>query len=128
MSKYYIIAGEASGDLHGSNLMKGLYAEDPSARIRFWGGALMDAVWKEKDGDRYLGVTALRYQDVKRSYWITPEDGAFHADAWREIDRKLKPAEAIRFDNPLYLINYLGRGDMEAMKAHEKRLLEMENN
>ena len=86
------------------------------------------SVWKEKDGDRYLGVTALRYQDVKRSYWITPEDGAFHADAWREMDRKLKPAEAIRFDNPLYLINYLGRGDMEAMKAHEKRLLEMEQN
>ena len=86
------------------------------------------SVWKEKDGDRYLGVTALRYQDVKRTYWITPEDGAFHADAWREMDRKLKPAEAIRFDNPLYLINYLGRGDMEAMKAHEKRLLEMEQN
>ncbi len=39
--KYYIIAGEASGDLHGSNLMKGLYAEDPQADIRFWGGDLM---------------------------------------------------------------------------------------
>ncbi len=43
--KYYIIAGEASGDLHGSNLMKGIYAEDPQADIRFWGGALMDAVY-----------------------------------------------------------------------------------
>lgn len=41
--KYYIIAGEASGDLHGSNLMKGLLAEDPDARIRFWGGDLMAA-------------------------------------------------------------------------------------
>lgn len=39
--KYYIIAGEASGDLHGSNLMKGLYAKDPQAQIRFWGGDLM---------------------------------------------------------------------------------------
>ena len=39
--RYYIIAGEASGDLHGSNLMKGLYAEDPEAEIRFWGGDLM---------------------------------------------------------------------------------------
>ncbi len=45
--KYYIIAGEASGDLHGSNLMKGLYAEDPQAVIRFWGGPLMDAVYKQ---------------------------------------------------------------------------------
>ena len=44
--KYYIVAGEASGDLHGSNLMKGIYAEDPGADIRFWGGGLMDAVYK----------------------------------------------------------------------------------
>ena len=42
--KYYIIAGEASGDLHGSNLMKALYKEDPNADIRFWGGDLMQAV------------------------------------------------------------------------------------
>ena len=42
--KYYIIAGEASGDLHGSNLMKGIYAEDPLADIRFWGGDAMASV------------------------------------------------------------------------------------
>lgn len=40
--KYYIIAGEASGDLHGSNLMKELYKQDPDANIRFWGGDLME--------------------------------------------------------------------------------------
>jgi lipid-A-disaccharide synthase len=39
--KYYIIAGEASGDLHGSNLMKALFEKDPQAEIRFWGGDLM---------------------------------------------------------------------------------------
>ena len=44
--KYYIIAGEASGDLHGSNLMKGIYAQDPDADIRFWGGDAMYGVWK----------------------------------------------------------------------------------
>lgn len=42
--KYYIIAGEASGDLHGSNLMKAIYQEDASADIRFWGGDLMQGV------------------------------------------------------------------------------------
>jgi lipid-A-disaccharide synthase len=42
--KYYIIAGEASGDLHGSNLMKALYKEDTNADIRFWGGDLMQEV------------------------------------------------------------------------------------
>lgn len=42
--KYYIIAGEASGDLHGSNLMKALFKEDKQAEIRFWGGDLMQKV------------------------------------------------------------------------------------
>ena len=41
--KYYIIAGEASGDLRGSNLIKGIRAEDSQAEIRFWGGDLMAA-------------------------------------------------------------------------------------
>jgi lipid-A-disaccharide synthase len=39
--KYYIIAGEASGDLHGANLMKALQKEDVHATFRFWGGDLM---------------------------------------------------------------------------------------
>ena len=43
--RYYIIAGEASGDLHGSNLMKGILNEDPQADIRFWGGDLMNNVY-----------------------------------------------------------------------------------
>ncbi|MBJ6366480.1 lipid-A-disaccharide synthase [Snuella sedimenti] len=42
--KYYIIAGEASGDLHGANLMKALSKEDVNANFRFWGGDLMQAV------------------------------------------------------------------------------------
>ena len=42
--KYYIIAGEASGDLHGSNLMKELFLQDSKAEIRFWGGDLMAKV------------------------------------------------------------------------------------
>ena len=39
--KYYIIAGEASGDLHGSNLIKAIHKEDPNANVRAWGGNLM---------------------------------------------------------------------------------------
>lgn len=39
--KYYLIAGEASGDLHGSNLMKSLKSVDAEADFRFWGGDLM---------------------------------------------------------------------------------------
>lgn len=41
--RYYIIAGEASGDLHGSNLIKELKKNDTAASIRCWGGDLMQA-------------------------------------------------------------------------------------
>jgi lipid-A-disaccharide synthase len=39
--KYFIIAGEASGDLHGGNLIRGIRASDPQAEFRFWGGDRM---------------------------------------------------------------------------------------
>jgi lipid-A-disaccharide synthase len=42
--KYYIIAGEASGDLHGSNLMKAISQKDKNAEFRFWGGDLMQNI------------------------------------------------------------------------------------
>lgn len=53
--KYYIIAGEASGDLHGSNLIKALKIEDEKAQIRCWGGDLM-----QKAG----GELAKHYKDM----------------------------------------------------------------
>jgi lipid-A-disaccharide synthase len=40
--KYFLIAGEQSGDLHGSNLVKGLFKADPKAEICCWGGDLME--------------------------------------------------------------------------------------
>ncbi len=36
--KYYLIAGEASGDLHGAHLVRALKAKDPQAEFRYWGG------------------------------------------------------------------------------------------
>ena len=45
--KYYIIAGEASGDLHGSNLIKEIIKQDDSANIRCWGGDKMQAAGGE---------------------------------------------------------------------------------
>lgn len=45
--KYYLIAGEASGDLHASNLMKEILKKDPEAEFRFWGGDLMQKVGGE---------------------------------------------------------------------------------
>jgi lipid-A-disaccharide synthase len=41
--KYYIVAGEASGDLHGSNLIRALKSKDSAAEVRCWGGDLMES-------------------------------------------------------------------------------------
>ena len=41
--KYFIIAGEPSGDLHGSNLIRGILQADPDAQINCWGGELMQS-------------------------------------------------------------------------------------
>jgi hypothetical protein len=42
--RYYLIAGEASGDLHASNLMRGLLSCDSGAEFRFYGGDKMESV------------------------------------------------------------------------------------
>ena len=36
--KYFIVAGEASGDLHGANLIKAIKQKDAQAEFQFWGG------------------------------------------------------------------------------------------
>ena len=66
--KYYLIVGEASGDLHASNLMRALIQEDPEAEFRFFGGDLMTAVggtrvkhYKEWLIWVYPGVVAFAY-------------------------------------------------------------------
>ena len=45
--KYYIIAGEASGDLHGSKLINAILKNDPAAKIRAWGGEKMEEAGAE---------------------------------------------------------------------------------
>ena len=53
--KYYIIAGETSGDIHGANLMKSLQRMDVNADFRFWGGDRMKMVG---------GVLVKHYRDL----------------------------------------------------------------
>ena len=57
--KYYIIAGEASGDLHGSNLMKGILKADPEAQFRFWGGDRMAAVGGRENLAKHYNQTSF---------------------------------------------------------------------
>ncbi|MCK9304482.1 MAG: lipid-A-disaccharide synthase [Bacteroidales bacterium] len=61
--KYYIISGEASGDLHGSNLMKYLLKKDPDAQIRFWGGDRMASL-KGEMVQHYREITAMGFTEV----------------------------------------------------------------
>lgn len=60
--KYYLIVGEASGDLHASNLMRALIQEDPEAEFRFFGGDLMTAV----GGTRVKHYKELAYMGLSR--------------------------------------------------------------
>jgi lipid-A-disaccharide synthase len=61
--KYFIIAGEASGDLHGSHLIRSIKQQDPSAEFRFWGGDNMKA---EAEGllVHYKDVTIMGFIEV----------------------------------------------------------------
>ncbi len=62
--KYYVIAGEASGDLHGSNLMRELMQEDPNAQFRFWGGDKMAEVSGQKPVKHYRDLAFMGFIEV----------------------------------------------------------------
>lgn len=57
--RYYLIAGEPSGDLHGANLMKGLKLHDPDAQFRFWGGDKMAEVGSIKNLAKHYRETSF---------------------------------------------------------------------
>ncbi len=78
--KYYIIAGEPSGDLHGSNLMKGLRHFDSYAQFRFWGGDLMagqggDLVKHYKE-TAFMGVwdVLMNLGKIRRNFQLCEAD------------------------------------------------------
>ena len=62
--KYYIIAGEASGDLHASNLMKAILQKDQNTEFRFWGGDLMAKVAGEKPVKHYKELAFMGFLEV----------------------------------------------------------------
>ena len=65
--KYYIIAGEASGDLHASNLMKSLLRKDPTAEFRFWGGDLMTEVAGFPPVKHYRDLAFMGFLEVAKN-------------------------------------------------------------
>ncbi|UJF30475.1 lipid-A-disaccharide synthase [Kaistella sp. 97-N-M2] len=65
--KYYIIAGEASGDLHASNLMKSILKKDPAAEFRFWGGDLMTQVAGYPPVKHYRDLAFMGFLEVAKN-------------------------------------------------------------
>ncbi|PVX52619.1 lipid-A-disaccharide synthase [Balneicella halophila] len=94
--KYYIIAGEASGDLHASNLVKALNEKDANATFRGWGGDLMQAE----------GVQLVKhYKDTAYMGFLTV---AMHLPA---IARNIKQCkeDILRYEpDVLILVDYAG--------------------
>ncbi|MEF8984360.1 MAG: lipid-A-disaccharide synthase [Bacteroidales bacterium] len=78
--KYYLIAGEASGDLHGSNLLKGLRQVDPNPSFRFWGGDRMQAhggeLVKHYREHSIMGFweVLVSFRKIKRNFRICRQD------------------------------------------------------
>lgn len=65
--RYYIIAGEASGDLHGKNLITALKEQDPTAEFRFWGGDKMAAAAGVTPVMHYSETSIMGYTAVLRN-------------------------------------------------------------
>lgn len=91
--KYYIIAGEASGDLHAANMMKQLKLRDPEAYFRVWGGDRMaeeaQELAKHIRETSFMGVFAVLWhlKTIKRNFRFCEEDiEAFQPDVLILID------------------------------------------
>ena len=78
--KYYLIVGEASGDLHAAELMKALKIKDPEAEFRFLGGDLMSAVGgtrvKHYKEMAYMGIipVLLHLRTILRNMRMCKQD------------------------------------------------------
>lgn len=62
--KYYLIAGEASGDLHGANLMRAILKKDAAAEFRFWGGDRMASVPNSEQVEHYKNTAFMGFVEV----------------------------------------------------------------
>ena len=108
--KYYIIAGEASGDLHGSNLIKELKKIDTGAEMRCWGGDLM----KEAGAD-----LVMHYKDLAFMGWV---EVAKHLPTIFRNLRFCKEDILLYKPDALILIDYPGFNLRIAKWAHEQGL------
>jgi len=91
--KYYVIAGEASGDLHGSNLIKAIKTKDSSAEFRVWGGDKMAATgasmashYKEMSFMGFVGLISNIFKVFQKISFCKKDIQAYQPDAIIFID------------------------------------------
>jgi lipid-A-disaccharide synthase len=118
--KYYLVAGEASGDLHGANLMKALKTLDPHADFRFFGGDLMLAeggtLVKHYADMAFMGFVEViaNLQTILKNMKSCKQDiSAWQPDVLILIDFpgfNLKIAEHAQSTGPLGLLLYFAKG------------------
>lgn len=94
--KYYIIAGEASGDLHASNLMKSILKKDSTAEFRFWGGDLMTEVSGISPVKHYKELAFMGFLEVAKNLRTILKNIKF----CKEDLRKYQPDVLILVDYP----------------------------
>ena len=75
--RYYLIAGEASGDMHGANLIKGILQHDPTAEFRFWGGDKMQAVCGNTPVKHIKDLAFMGFLEVVNTYLLFSETFRF---------------------------------------------------
>jgi lipid-A-disaccharide synthase len=111
--KYYLVAGEASGDLHGSNLMKEIKKRDPDAEFRFWGGDLMAA-----EG----GVLVSHYKDrAFMGIWEVIKNLRTIAGFLKKAKLDIldnKPDAFILIDNPGFNLPLAAHAKKNGIKVH----------
>lgn len=108
--KYYLIAGEASGDLHGANLMKGILKCDPEAEFRFWGGDRMAEVG---------GVERLAKHYRHTSFFGVSEVLKNLRTIFSQLDECQRDVEAFA-PNVLICVDYPGFNFKMAKFAHRR--------
>lgn len=108
--KYFLIAGEPSGDLHGANLIKGLRKADPAAEFRFWGGDLMAAAG---------GVQNLRKHYRETSFFGVVQVLRNLGTIRRQM-RECREEVAARQPDVLILVDYPGFNMKMARWAHAR--------
>ena len=114
--RYYIIAGEASGDLHGANLIRALAQRDPQADIRYWGGDQMAAACRE------TGIDAVQVKHINSLAYMGFIEVVMHL---RTITRNMSlcKKDLLQFQpDAVIYIDYPGFNLKIARFAHEQGL------